>query len=371
MKKNAFAGAASPASGTAKPSGWMAAWCRFWFEPRDPFGLHIVRLATGLLFLAWLLPFVGQVESFFGLDGWFDATAYVEASKMTEDQRPYASTSWSILYPIGHNPVALQATYWAAVVILVLYTLGVAPRLTSVLTFVIVVSFSANPTISYDADRLLPILAFYPMLGYLLLGQSSRDLSLTERLLGPQSTFLFSRKPSIQQSETDGSIAANVAVRLFQVHFAFLIVMMGLDKLQVGDWWSGAAFWYWLNPPGTSWENARAQAGNADSYLTILSLAVYGTLAWQIGFPLFAWRRGWRLVLLGGAVLGWIGLAVMGGLPLFGPIFVIVSLAYLTPEEWQQWFGFMNKLRPAAPAKAQASTSGKKDNKESASVSVS
>ena len=45
-------------------------------------------------------------------------------------------------------------------------------------------SFSANPATSYPGDYLLLILAFYLMIGYLLLGQWSRPQSPWSRLLG-------------------------------------------------------------------------------------------------------------------------------------------------------------------------------------------
>jgi hypothetical protein len=397
MKRNSSdTGFLPPTVGADGTGGWWAAWCRFWFSPRDAFGLHALRVMCGLLFLGWLLPFAGHVDAFFGLDGWYDTRAYKEASERIREERnrqaaarqqspeegqflaeemlPFARPSWSLAFLCGNNSAALQALYWSSIVVLLLYTLGVAPRVTSVLTFVIAVSFTANPALSYDADRWLPILVFYPMVGYLLLGQSWRGLSMTERLFGPRGSFLFSRVSSNSATAQGGvsqtSVAANLALRLLQVHFAFLIVMMGLDKLQVGDWWSGVSFWYWLNPPGTTWDATRTHRNSADSYLTFMSLAVYATLAWQIGFPLFAWRRGWRLLLLGGAVMGWIGLVVVCGLPLFGPILLIVCLSYLTPEEWERWLGFLRRFRPAALAVSAAGTD-MKENTESASVSVS
>ena len=346
---------------TEENPGWRAAWCRFWFAPRDAFGLHMLRVLAGLLFLAWLLPFAGQVEAFFSLNGWFDAQAYIDASRLPDVARPYDALGWSLFFIPGVDPNLL---YWVFLGGIALFTLGIATRLTGVLTFAVVVSFTANPVISYDADRLLPILAFYLMVGYLLLGQSWRGLSLGQRLLGVRGISVLSRS----RQEEPPSIAANLALRLFQVHFAFLVVMMGLDKLQVGDWWSGTAFWYWLYPAGTTLEAARARAGDAQSYLTFMSLGVYAVLAWQIGFPLFAWRRGWRLVLLGGAVIGWIGLAMMCGLPLFGPILLIACLSYLTPEEWQRWFGFLGKFRRGAATPARQEAAARKESKETALV---
>jgi hypothetical protein len=370
MKKNpAFSGSKSVLADTNASLGWRGGWNQFWFAPRDPFGLHILRVLAGLLFLFWLLPFAGQVDAFYSLNGWFDEQAYREADKLLKEQGSSDRLGWSILFIAGKDSTTLQILYWSSLAVLLLFTLGVATRVTSVLTFIIVVSFTANPAIAYDADRLLPILAFYLMLAYVLLGQSWRGLSLAERLFGLRGVCLLSRAKREGEIGRD-SVTANLVLRLFQVHFAFLIVMMGLDKLQVGDWWSGTAFWFWLYPPGTPLEAARAHRSTAESYLTIMSLAVYATLAWQIGFPLFAWRKGWRLVLFGGVAVGWVGLVAMCGLPLFGPILLLVALGYLTPEEWQRWFGFMGKLRLDALLPADKAVDVKKESGVATSASI-
>jgi hypothetical protein len=132
-------------------------------------------------------------------------------------------------------------------------------------------------------------------------------------------------------------VAANVAVRLLQVHFAIAILISGFHKLQFGDWWAGAALWYPLHPPfRATVEEMRAHAAHAISYLTMLSLATYAALAWQITFPLFAWRPRLRVLLLAGAAIGLWGTAYIYELPMFGPVMVIGCLSYLTAAEWRR-----------------------------------
>ena len=313
--------------------GPLRAWVRFWFAPADPIGLHAVRVLAGLLFIGWLLPFAGHVEAFFGLQGWFDTQAYVDAGRLPEG--PPQPINWSILYLAGSNPAFLNLLYWVSILILALFTLGVCTRITAVLTWVIVVSFTANPVTLYDADTLLVILAFYLMIGYVFLGQWEAWLPPWARILGPSDTWLF-RRPSYGEERT-GSVAANLALRLLQVHFGIVMVASGLHKLQFGEWWSGAAFWYPLHPPlTTTFEQARQTTSNPTAYLVILSLGAYATLAWQIAFPFFAWRPRWRWLLIGGAVVGWLGLAFMYQLPLFGPAIFVCSLSYLTTPEWER-----------------------------------
>jgi hypothetical protein len=320
-----------PAATQVEPSrGLIGAWTHFWFAPADPIALHVLRVLAGVLFLYWLLPFAGSQAALFGLGGWFDATAYREASRLPE--LPPHLFGWSVVYLCGANPIALAAVYWLSIAAIVLFTLGVATRLTGVLTWVAAVSYTANPALAYDADPLLVMLAFYLMFGYLLLGLRSPRQSWVGRVVGSMPAWLSRRAAPPEES-----VAANLAMRLFQVHFAIAMVASGLQKLQFREWWSGLATWFYLNPPfHTTREDVRSFAPNAETFLTLFTLASYVALAWQLAFPAFAWRRSLRPVLLGGAVVAWLVGAFIVTLPLFGALMMVACLGYLTPAEWRR-----------------------------------
>lgn len=319
------------AEAVAASPGLRRSWTAFWFTPVDPIGLHVVRLLAGLLFLAWLLPFAGHLNEFFSLEGWFDRQAYREASRLP-DGAPIP-IGWSLLYLCG-SATALKAFYAVGLIVTALFTLGVWTRVTAVLTWLVVASFQASPAFGYGADALIGLLSFYLMVGYVLLGQWSEKPSRRQRLLGSWDTFLLGRRKDAE--EQPRSFAANLTLRLIQVHFALVLVVSGLHKLQFGDWWAGVAFWYPLHSPfETTPESVRAAAGNAVSTLFFLSLAQYVMLAWQIGFPLFAFRKRWRAVLLIGAAIGWIGSTFLYREPLYGPVLFIACLSFVTSGEWR------------------------------------
>jgi len=315
----------------AAPSGGLAAaWTRFWFTPVDPIALHAVRVAAGLLFLAWLLPLAGHRDALFGLNGWFDRRAFADAAALPGG--PPKPLDWSALYLGDGGPVVVAAVYFGALAAVALFTLGVWVRLTAVLTWVAVASFAAPPAAETDADALMPILALYLAAGYLLLGQRA-GLSWPARLLGDRSCRLLGPldRPAVP------SVAADVALRLLQVHLAVVVVTSGLHKLQFGDWWAGLALWYPLHPPlETTLAAARFRAGRAETYLMFLNVVGYAALAWQIGFPLFAWRRDGRRLLLGGAALGWAGTAFVYDIPLYGPAVLVGCLAFVPGEAWRR-----------------------------------
>ncbi len=313
-------------------------WTSFWFSAIDPTGLHRLRFLAGLLFLAWLLPLTGHQVELFGLNGWFDRAAYVEAADPAQfPGGAPAPIGWSLMYLFGTNTVLLNVFWWVSIGVLMLFTLGVATRITAVLTWLIVVSFLATPAASFDADFLLAMLAFYLMIGYVLLGAWS---ALSGDFEPFKTGFFWSRS-------RQPSYAANLAVRLIQVHFAIVVVVSGLHKLQFGDWWAGVGLWYPLYPPfGMNADRMREIATHAERTLIVLSIAQYAMLAWQLSFPAFAWRRRWRVLLLGGGIVGWLGCIFVYGVPLFGPVYMIGCLSYLTPEEWH---GLAALVSPSGP----------------------
>jgi hypothetical protein len=303
---------------------------RFWFTPADPVGLHSLRVLAGLYFLFWLLPFAGHLEPFFGGTGLFDLQAYHDVGRIQEGIP--APIGWSLLDLFGEGTV-LTGFYALSSAVLVLFTLGIWPRVTAVLTWLIMASFTANPALAYEADALLMLLAFYLMIGYLLLGQQGAA-PLSWRLLGP--AWPFGDRADDQARWRCESLGANVAVRLLQVHFAIVMVVLGLHKLQFPDWWEGFALWYPLHPPlKTKLADIRTVRPVANAFMLILSVPAYARLAWELAFPLFAWRRGWlcRTILFAGAALECLLLGWTYGLPGYTVIF-ICCLGFLKPREW-------------------------------------
>lgn len=368
--------------------GWLSAWFSFWFSAAPATGLHILRMICGFLFFLWLLPLAGQQMEIFGLAGLFDRQAYLELS-LNSGMAPIAP-GWSLVFLCGSSATSLQILFWEGLVIFLLFALGIATRTTSVLTWVLVVSFVASPAAAFDADFLLVMLAFYLMIGYVLLGQWNGEPSMLNRFgfvaglaaggaLGGILTLAVGLEVGVVVgvasalvvgvvAETIGSgpllfppwkasayarpsYAANLAMRLIQVHFAIVVVTSCLHKFQFGDWWSGVALWYPLHDPFTmTLDKLRAEAQNANTLLFFYSLATYIMLAWQLAFPVFAWRPRWRWLLIGSGVIAWLGSIFIYGVPLFGPVYLIGCLSFLTSAEWGKIDRIMN-LMPSADKK--------------------
>jgi hypothetical protein len=305
-------------------------------------------VATGSLVVLWILTLAPDAVGLFSLSGWFDREGFLEASRSPADiPRPF---TWSLAYLCGENRGAFLAFFWSCAAVAALFTLGVAPRITSVLTWLAVTSLTANPVLEDEADVMFRMLTLYLAVGYVLTGPG-RGASWAERALGPWRTFLFARR----EGEAPPSIGANLALRLVQVHLAVIMASSGLHKLQLSAWWSGVAFWYYLLPPMEQTPARIREMGELGlTWMIFLNLTGYGVLAWQLLFPAFAWRKGWgRVVLLGGAALGWIGLTFLYRMPLFGPALMTACLAFLGESEWQavrRWIGAL-RAKTTEPAR--------------------
>jgi hypothetical protein len=325
---------------------------------------------TAVLVAVWLLlTFAMQLSNFVGPEGWIDTPALKDVADLKEnlqipkDQPPFVP-SWSLLYLCGTNSTALTALFWAAVVVVVLFAIGVLPRITGVLTWIAVASFTANPAFQYEGDALLLLLTFYLMVAYVLFGQRTPGISWAGHIFGPLAIWPLSRSEPTPAGMPRPSLAANVALRLVQVHIALIVFSSGLHKLQFGDWWAGTALWFPLHPPfKTTLADAIAERPNAESYLGLLNVGTYCVLAWQIGFPLFAWRPRWRFVVIGGGVIGWIGAALLWGVPLIGPAIFIGCLSFVTPTTWRR---ILNRL----PLKSTSAVTTNRRSDESASLAV-
>lgn len=336
-KSNSPATSSGPDMDAAReePAGVVASWNRFWFRPQDPIGLHGLRICAGAFFLTWLLSFAGHQTALFGMEGWFDAQAYRDASRL-----PDGAPS-----PIGWSPIFLAQTssqlnllYGASIAAVALFTLGVWTRITGVLTWLVVVTFTQNPAITFGGDAILLVLSFYLMIGYLLFGLRQRPLSFGSLLLGPKEALVF--RSWRADSRRTPSIAANIVVRLVQIHIAIVIFTMGMHKLQISVWWAGAALWFPLHPAfSTTLEAATSPGVSPTFYMAWLSLAAYVVMAWEVSFPFVAWRKAWRPVVLLGALCFWLGNRFVYEMPIFGPAVFIGCLSFLSTEGWRRVAG--------------------------------
>lgn len=335
---------------------------RFWFAPTSRVGLHIVRALLGVTLLVWLLGLAGSYSDFLGKNGLLDDQAYKIVSGWPLDD-PTTMVPMRRLVPVhwGRQLVAdsetgLTIQYWLSVVVVGLFGAGVATRLTAPATWLILVAFTSNPIMNYGGDAVLLALMLYVALAYLVL--DLRPGVAWHVLVFGGSDGLVSRwfQKAVAPPPSK-SVWPNLFLRLLQVHFAIIVLMSALHKLNDPEWWAGDALWYPLHLPfETDAEALLGRKGQMDGTLILLSIATYATLFWQLAFPALAWIRSTRWIAVTGAFIGCLGCWFVYGLPVYGPALVIGTLAFVSPEFWERMMARLRRDNPSAVEPADFTT---------------
>jgi len=277
-----------------------AAWYRFWFSVEDPLPLCVLRiLVGGMLFythLIWCL----DLKGFFGASGWNNVGIL---STLQQD-----TLSWSLwwLVPEGYE----FQFHVACLSVLFLFWIGCATRVTSVLAWVITVSYAHRTMLAnFGLDQINAMLAFY-----LMLAPCGTRLSID--------SWWRSRKGKLPPAP---SAAANLSLRLIQVHICVIYFWAGLSKLQGTSWWTGEALWQMI----ANHEYQSLDLTWLANYPSVLQLATHGVILFEITFPIFVFHRRLRpVVMLAGTMLH-LGIGAFFGMWTFGLIMIFGYVSFL------------------------------------------
>jgi hypothetical protein len=323
---------------------WLRAWNRFWFARIDPTGLGLMRILCGVLALITIVTYSYDLFSYLGPHSWLDQKAQdywrkeapIWVPEMDWTQQPHPADDhgqyiWSIYYHV-HDPSSVVVVHAAIVVVLVLFTLGLWTRVTSVLAWVGALQYVQRlPTSMFGMDTMLNILLLY-----LMIGDSGAALSLDRWLqrrrerrdLGPRADL--SLKPSW---------SANFAIRLVQIHFCIIYLTSGSTKLLGSTWWGATALWLCL--ANTNFAPMRVYLYNEMliflcQHLWLWQLFMTGsaifTLFTEIGFIFLAWRKGWRPIMVTCSVMLHLGIGLIMGLTLFSLLMLVMVFSFVPPD---------------------------------------
>src|SRR5215210_6655506 len=119
-------------------------WDRFWFEPEETSTLAVVRMAFGLVVIAWTVTLAADALDFFGPDGLLPATSFDGES----------GAAWSAL-DFANGRLAVTALMTVLFLAACCLTVGQWTRLAAVLVFVGLISLQRrNPFVFNSGDSL-------------------------------------------------------------------------------------------------------------------------------------------------------------------------------------------------------------------------
>jgi hypothetical protein len=298
-----------------------AGWDRFWFTPADPNVLGAIRILAGLMLIYTHVVWGLQLEAFFGPDGWLSREV---VETVQRDQ-----IAWSYWW---HVPSSLiWPVHIAGLCILILFTLGVATRITSILAFVIVVSYvNRVPCALFGLDQINGFLALY-----CAIGPSGAALSIDSLLRSRRLQAGGGRAP-LEAGPTP-LVGANVAIRLIQIQMCVVYFFAGISKLQGTAWWDGSAMWLAF----ANYEYQSTDMTWLARYPWMFEAMTHVTIAWELTFWALIWRPFWRPVMLAGAVVTHVGIGACLGMWTFGLIMLVANAAFLKPSEVRAVLGWL------------------------------
>jgi hypothetical protein len=279
-------------AGESWSQSWKRAWEGFWFAPADPRPLAVIRIVVGLTALAYLLSFGADLVRWFGPQGLLppDALAAVTGES--------ASYRFSVLL-LADSPGELWTIHGMCVGAAALLTVGLATRGAAVGTLLAVLSYAHR---GFPVASLIePVLAMFLL--YLCLAPAGAWCSL-DRLLGMTVWLRGSDQPSV---------AANISLRLMQVHLAALYALMGITKLYGNAWWDGEAVWLLM----AQTHSRPLDLTNLRGWPLLLSAWTHLIAYTHLAFAPLVWSRLTRPIVLTLATLTWLSLVPVTGQTLF------------------------------------------------------
>jgi hypothetical protein len=298
---------------------WNAVWVpwrRFWFTPADPTSLAVMRILFGGMLLYTHIVWGLNLEGFVGRDGWQGETL---VRTLQSDQ--FAWSFWWWVPPALHVTVHILALF-----VLSLFMLGALTPVTSVLAYLITISYASRaPMANYGLDQINGLAALY-----LAIGPCGRRLSI-DRLMqnyrAARAQLALRLDPIMPRAAP--SARANLALRLVQVHLCVIYVFACLSKLQGESWWNGTAIWQAV-------ANLEYQSRDVTWlawYPWLVNLLTHATIAWEMTFWALVWKPLLRpFVLLAGTAIH-LGIGAFMGMWTFGLSVIFAYVSFLPGDK--------------------------------------
>ncbi len=291
---------------------WQA-WNQFWFTPTAPCTLSAIRLFTGAMLFYTHLVWSRDLAAFFGPKGWLPIDLLnLDRRYGVEGEAP--SFLWTLFQHV-ESVGLLWSLHLVALTVFFCLMIGFFSRTSAVLAAIISIMYAARvtPGAYFGLDKINCMLALY-----LMLGPCGARYSI-DRLW---------RMRRGATGEVPKSVAANVAIRLIQIHLCVIYLFAGLGKLEGETWWTGEAIWLAI----ASLEYQTIDVTWLGHHPWMMNLLAHTTVFWELSYCFLIWprlTRPWMLAIAVG-MHAFIGLCM--GLLTFALVMLIANIAFLYPQ---------------------------------------
>jgi uncharacterized protein (TIGR03000 family) len=255
-----------------------------------------------------------DLHAFFGPDGWMGETA----------TRSLQSGQFIFSYLWYLPPDWLSLAHRAALIVLVMFTVGLFTRVTSVLSFIILINYAHRaPAALFGLDQINAMLTMY-----LAVGPSGAAFSIDRLFVRyRQAQQLMKAEPIVRFFDPPLSVAANVALRLIQVHMCVIYLFAGVSKLLGEAWWDGTAIWR----AAASYEYQSVDLIWLAHVPLVVNLLTHLAAYFEVSYCVLIWPRVSRPIVLFVAALLHMAIGICMGMMTFGLIMLVGNLSFTSP----------------------------------------
>lgn len=283
----------------------------FFCERTDGSPLALLRILYGALAVWTSLFLLPNYERY-----------YTESGRLPWDRvKHFPEHIYSLLQFAPESSSFVYAVVWTALIASTCLLLGVLSRLAAFVLFAIQVALQhRNPFILNSGDHLYLIIAF-------LLSFAPSDLRWSLR-------SYFARR----RGKEGPRMVSAWSTRLIGLQICYVYLYAFAAKINSKAWISGTAmFDVFASPSLARWPTEL-------DYPVFLALITWGTLVFELFFPLFVWQKAYRRYALPAGILFHLGIEVTMALPMFSALMMISYASFLDDEEARAILGFPRRI---------------------------
>ncbi len=283
-------------------SSCVAAWDTFWFVPKLPHTLALIRICCGAMLVYVHVIWAVLIDDFFGPSAWIHRSVVAQLHQ--------SDWVWSWLFYTdsaaviwGHQILAILASI---AMMLGLFTRWVIP-LAWWLTLMVCHRMTGA---LFGLDQIVVMLSMY-----LMFARSGSVWSLDARFASGETKQLK-------------HVSNSIATRLIQLHLCVIYLFGGLSKMRGEQWFEGSALWW----TAVNYEYQSLDITWLANFPWLIAALTASTIFWETFYIAIVWPKQTRPVALGMAVMVHGGIAVALGMVTFGAIMIVANLAFIAPE---------------------------------------
>ncbi|MCA9239061.1 MAG: HTTM domain-containing protein [Planctomycetales bacterium] len=295
-------------------------WNDFWFQPRDPSLVSLLRILVGaMLFYTHFVWSFGLYDFFHPSLGWNGEVIHAVQGPFSLSYFNYISADW-----------LRWTVHVLALGVFFCLTIGLFSRTMAVLAWIAALSYAhrVTPGAFFGLDKTNVM-----MITYLMLSPCGARYSL-DRLWKLHRGAVADAAPSVM---------ANLATRLIQLHLCIIYLFGGLGKTQGDFWWNGGAVWYSIasyeyRSFDMTWLSRIVELGPLRfDLLYVVDFLTHATVFMEVFYCCLVWNRWTRpwVVLAAIGMHLFIGFAM--GMWTFALVMIFTNMAFFPPELIRRW----------------------------------